>query len=104
MDKIKQIVEILEEVNAQDIRVYDYENSSPFFNYVIVATTNERQGNAAVNHMKHVDLADMKNVEGAGSGGWLLVDSSDTIVHLFTSEQREYYKLDDHLMSKKRVI
>lgn len=104
MKKIEEIIEILEDVNALDIRVYDYEESSPFFRYVIVATANERQANAATNHLKQALLAEMKNVEGNGSGGWVLVDSSDTIIHLFNSEQREYYNLDKYLADKKRII
>jgi len=32
--------------------------------------------------------------EGTTASGWLLLDYGDIIVHIFSSEEREYYKLD----------
>lgn len=33
-------------------------------------------------------------VEGTETGGWLVIDLDDVIVHLFSPEQREYYNLE----------
>ncbi|HCI86658.1 MAG TPA: ribosome silencing factor [Dehalococcoidia bacterium] len=33
--------------------------------------------------------------EGSGKGGWLLVDFTGVVVHLFTKEQRDHYGLED---------
>ena len=33
--------------------------------------------------------------EGSGKGGWLLIDFTGVVVHLFTKEQREHYGLED---------
>ncbi|RAE29191.1 ribosome silencing factor, partial [Burkholderia multivorans] len=32
--------------------------------------------------------------EGRGSGDWVLLDYGDIVVHVFSSEQREYYALE----------
>jgi ribosome-associated protein len=32
--------------------------------------------------------------EGNADSGWLLIDFSDIIVHLFSPDQREHYQLD----------
>ncbi|HIC68015.1 MAG TPA: RsfS/YbeB/iojap family protein, partial [Candidatus Latescibacteria bacterium] len=32
--------------------------------------------------------------EGSAQGGWVLLDFSDIVVHLFHSEQREFYDLE----------
>jgi len=32
--------------------------------------------------------------EGTADGGWVLVDFSDVIVHIFRPEEREYYQLE----------
>mgnify|MGYP001469340220 CR=1 FL=1 len=32
--------------------------------------------------------------EGSGKGGWLLIDFTGVVVHLFTREQREHYGLE----------
>lgn len=103
MKKIEKIIEILEQVNAKDIKAYDYEKTSPFFDYIIIATVSDRQANAAVSHFKKMDLAEMKNVEGAPNSGWILVDSNDIIIHLFTKEQREYFDFDQRLLGIKQI-
>jgi ribosome-associated protein len=32
--------------------------------------------------------------EGTGKGGWVLIDFTGVVIHLFTKEQREYYGLE----------
>jgi len=34
-------------------------------------------------------------IEGRPSDGWLVVDLGDTVVHLFSPEQRDYYQLEE---------
>lgn len=34
-------------------------------------------------------------VEGVAQEGWLLIDFGDIIVHLFSPERRNYYRLED---------
>jgi ribosome-associated protein len=34
-------------------------------------------------------------VEGSSSHGWVLVDFGDIILHIFSSERREYYRLEE---------
>ena len=42
-------------------------------------------------------------VEGRPEDGWLLVDLGDVVVHLFSPEQREYYRLEQ-LWDKAKVL
>jgi len=32
--------------------------------------------------------------EGQASGGWIVVDLGDIVVHLFSPDQRDYYQLE----------
>ena len=34
-------------------------------------------------------------IEGQPRDGWLVVDLGDTVVHLFSPEQRDYYQLEE---------
>ena len=35
-----------------------------------------------------------RKVEGSAGGGWILMDYFDVIVHIFTPETREFYRLE----------
>ena len=34
------------------------------------------------------------NIEGLREGSWILMDCGEIIVHIFTADQRDYYRLD----------
>lgn len=103
MEKLNKIIQTLEDLKVKDLAVYDFEKSSPFYDYFVIATTNERQGNAAINYVKKA-LADneIKQVEGKG-GSWVLIDAHDIIIHLFREEDRKYYGFDQRLIGVKRI-
>lgn len=42
-------------------------------------------------------------IEGAPSSGWIVVDLGDVVVHLFSPEQRDYYRLEE-LWSRGKVL
>jgi ribosome-associated protein len=103
MKKLNQIIDILEGLNVKELVVYDFEKSSPFYDYFIICTTNERQASAAINQLKKALEDDIRHVEGK-DGGWVLIDANDVIVHLFKPEERTYYGFDQRLLGIKRVV
>jgi ribosome-associated protein len=103
VEKINKIIETLEDLKVKDLAVYDFEKSSPFYDYFVIATTNERQASAAISYLKKSLLAeDFKHVEGKG-GSWVLIDAHDVIIHLFREEDRKFYGFDNRLISVKRI-
>ena len=42
-------------------------------------------------------------VEGEASSGWVLVDFGDLVVHLFSPQMRDYYRLED-IWDEARVV
>jgi ribosome-associated protein len=103
VEKLNKIISTLEDVNVKDLAVFDFEKTSPFYDYFVIATTNERQANAAINYLKKKLLADeIRHVEGKG-GTWVLIDCHDVIVHLFREEDRKFYGFDQRLMGIKRI-
>ena len=103
MEKLNKIIQTLEDLKVRDLAVYDFEKTSPFYDYFVICTTNERQGNAVVSHLKKA-LADgeIRHVEGKGAS-WILIDTHDVIVHVFREEDRKYYGFDQRLMGIKRI-
>ena len=65
--------------------------------FVICSAQSERQIKAIYEDIRHslkeVDVY-AHSYEGAVTSGWLLMDFGDIIVHIFSTEEREVYKLD----------
>ena len=52
-EKLKKVYDALNDLKLKDIIIYDFQDFSPFFDYQVIATaTNERQANAAINHIR----------------------------------------------------
>ncbi len=103
MNKLETIKKTLEDLKVKDLKAFDFEQTSPFYDYFVIGTVNERQGNAAINHLKQsLTLDEIKHIEGKG-GSWVLIDCGEVIVHLFTEELRDYYGFDKRFMDVKQV-
>ncbi len=51
----------------------------------------------------HTNYQSTARTEGKPQEGWILIDIGDIIVHLFSIEQRNYYKLED-LWSQGKIL
>lgn len=98
MEKISIIKQELENLKVEDLTVYNLQGHSPFFDYIVIATVNQRQSDACVNHIKK---ALKINKEEGKNTGWQVIDLGDVIVHLFDREKREFYGLDKLLYEYK---
>jgi ribosome-associated protein len=92
-------VDALEDVKAQDIKVFDTLGQSSEFDRVIVASgTSNRQTRAlAWSVVQKVKEAGGRvvSVEGADTGEWVLVDLGDIVVHIMVPPVRAYYALEE---------
>lgn len=44
--------------------------------------------------LKHDHQLLPRRIEGSAQGGWILMDYLDVVVHIFTPETREFYRLE----------
>ena len=100
------VVDILDDKLAENILLLDI-SDSPFADYFVIATaTSDRQSQALVDGMV-AELRDQKmkplHVEGDRTSGWQLVDYGDVVIHIFSPEQRAFYRLED-LWSDAKVV
>ena len=70
-----------------------------YTDYLIVCTgSTPRQTKAIADEvrmrMKEDHGALARKVEGANEGEWILIDLLDVVVHVFTPEARQFYRLD----------
>ncbi|MGM0436448.1 MAG: ribosome silencing factor [Bacillota bacterium] len=98
MDKLTLIKDTLEDLQLEDIIVYDVKGQNPFFDYFIISSAkNPRQLRAAILRVKNaLDEANLPSpsIEGKDSDSWVLIDASDIIVNVFSKEEREYYNIE----------
>jgi ribosome-associated protein len=104
-EKLKRVVNTLEDLKLKDIIIYDFQDFSPFFDYQVIATaSNERQVHAAIDHFKQA-FTEMDDIhfEGASENRWLLVDLEDVIIHVMHKEDRDFYQIEKIFFERKQV-
>ena len=93
------VVDALEDVKAQDIKVFNTTTLTDLFDRVIVASgTSNRQTRAlASSVVEKVKAAggEVLSVEGTEVGEWVLVDLGDIVVHIMQPAVRDYYALEE---------
>lgn len=93
------IVDALEDVKAQEIRVFDTTHLTSMFDRIVVASgTSNRQTRAlAMSVRDKVKSAGgtVISMEGEGTGEWVLVDLGDAVVHIMQPAIRAYYRLEE---------
>jgi len=89
---------IADEKKGEDIKAYDVIGLTGVADcFLIVSASSEPQMKAIINAirdgLREVGVTTTR-VEGDFHGGWVLLDYSDLIVHVFRKEAREFYDLD----------
>lgn len=93
------IVDALEDVKAQDIKVFNTSHLTSLFDRVIVASgTSNRQTKALASNVRDSvkeNGGDIISTEGDDVGEWVLVDCGDAVVHILQPALRQYYNLEE---------
>lgn len=96
---ISVIVDALEDVKGQDIRVFDTtDKTSAFSRTVVCSGTSNRQTRALASSVaRAVKTAGgtVNGIEGAETGEWVLVDCGEVTVHCMQPAMRTYYNLEE---------
>ena len=98
MPHVLRMADLAAEKKAVEIKAYDLRGLTLVADAFILCTvTSDPQMRAVYNSiregMKEVSVAPF-NVEGTHQDGWLLLDYSAVIVHIFKPEARAFYDLD----------
>ncbi len=91
------IVETLEQHKAENITVIDLKNKSDIADFMIIATgrSSKHVASTADFVMEQIKARGGQYlVEGMNNSDWVLIDTLDIIVHLFSKEKRDHYALE----------
>ena len=99
LEQLQQLViEKLDDMKAQDIKVIDVRGKSSITDLMIIATGNSTR------HVKSlaqtVELAAKEagvkplGMEGEQQGDWVLLDLNDVILHVMLANVRDFYNLE----------
>lgn len=94
----EKIALILDDKKALNIKVIRIDSISSLGDYFVIAT-----GTSTTQVHSLADAVEAKlkesgvvpySVEGYRSNGWILLDYTSVLLHVFTTEARDYYDLD----------
>lgn len=102
---LQTVYEALDDLKLKDIVIYDFRGISPYYDFQVIASaTNERQVNAAINHIKQAIPNDVDfHVEGQETNRWILIDLHSIIVHVMHKEDREFYQIEKIFFEREKI-
>ncbi|HZU40842.1 MAG TPA: ribosome silencing factor [Solirubrobacteraceae bacterium] len=94
------IAELASDRKALDIVQLDLRGMIGYTDYFVICTGRTDRQTKAIHDAIHQRLKDdhgilPRRVEGLTQARWILMDYLDVIVHVFTPETREYYRLEE---------
>ena len=98
-DLVDRIAEAAADKKAIDIRVIDVGEIVGYTDYFIVCSGNTDRQTKAIHDRIHEGMKKdhgilPRRVEGTGEARWILMDYLDAVVHIFTPDAREFYRLE----------
>ncbi|MCH8107297.1 MAG: ribosome silencing factor [Chloroflexi bacterium] len=92
------VVDLASDKFAEDIVMLDLRNVAPFADYFVIMSADSTRQIQALEEDLTQALKDAQvtpfHREGTASSGWVLLDFSDVIIHIFGPEEREFYQLE----------
>jgi ribosome-associated protein len=99
-DKLAELVAgYAADVKAIEPVELDLRDVLGYTDYFVIATANTERQTKAIHDRIHQGLKNEhgllpRRVEGLAEARWILMDYLDVIVHIFTPEAREFYRLE----------
>ena len=99
-DLLGEIARLAADKKAIDVIELDLRGVLGYTDYFLICSGNTtRQTNAIhdgiLEGLKREQGTIPRRVEGAGRADWILMDYLDVVVHIFTPEARDYYRLEE---------
>jgi ribosome-associated protein len=108
LDAAHKAIDVASDRQATDILLLDVREVTVFADFMVIMSGGSvRQLNALASELDE-QLAKsgmrMHHREGTGESGWVLLDFGDVVVHIFSEQQRDYYRLEDVWKAARQVV
>lgn len=107
MELARSIVNTLEDKKGEDILLLDIHEIASFTDFFVICSgTSDRMLDSLVKAVRESVKEQYQlssSQEGQPGGGWMVADYGDVVVHLFSPDQRAYYRLEE-LWDKGKVL
>ncbi|MSQ23527.1 MAG: ribosome silencing factor [Chloroflexi bacterium] len=108
-DLAKLVVEMASDKLASDIVMLDLQTVSLIADYFVICSAGSERQIAAVRDdilktVRNLDPKRRMRVEGDSSCGWVLMDLGDVVVHIFGTDERDFYALDRFWSDARPVV
>ena len=95
---LKSVVQALDAKKAEDLRVLDVSKQSTITDYLVLANGNSEPHLRALRIELEKVLDEQKvrilGMDTTKGSGWMVVDAFEVMVHLFTMENRDKYRME----------
>jgi ribosome-associated protein len=100
LEQARRIADLAQNKLAKDVTILDMRPVCTYTDYFVICTgQNPRQTKAIYgevrDRLKAEERLIPRNVDGEGEARWILVDYLDVVLHVFTPEARDYYRLEE---------
>ena len=100
LEQARRIAALVQDKLARDVVILDMRPVCSYTDYFVVCTGNNARQTASIWDEVHARLKKdngvlPRSVEGEPDATWIIADYLDVVLHVFTPEAREYYKLED---------
>ncbi len=99
LEKVERITELLLDKKGKDLLALDLSQQHAVVEAVVILTaTSIRHGQGLADHILaecRAEKIEFLGMEGYSTGQWILLDFNDIAVHIFQTDARELFRLDD---------
>ena len=100
IEQARRTAALVQDKLGRDVVILDMRPVCAYTDFFVVCTGgNPRQTKAIWEEvharLKHENDLLPRSIEGATDATWIIGDYVDVVVHVFTPEAREYYRLED---------
>ncbi|MFB9120487.1 ribosome silencing factor [Bergeyella porcorum] len=98
---IEKIVEAIQDTKGEDIKIFDLSNieNSVAETFIICSGNSNTQVNAIAGNVEKKVRNELKerpwHVEGTDNALWILMDYVSVVVHIFQTQTRDYYEIEE---------